>query len=468
MPLNPFIFRGYDIRGLVGTDLSDEVYYHLGRGYATFLAERRIKLCPVGRDNRSTSKSYAKHFIKGLNDGGIDTIDLGLSLSQIVYFSSYHFLTKACAMITASHNTKDFNGLKLGKSYSETLVFQDLQSIKEIIKTQRYSTGFGQNRPQNIFAPYLKHLLSYFKLNKKWKIVVDTLNTTSGKFYPKLFRRAGCRVIHQNGWLISSFPHGTDPTDNQVLQNLAQRVLLEKADLGFAFDADGDRLAVVDEIGKTHWMDIVTAIFAIDILETLPGSTIVYNNLCSQAVTDTIKRFHGLPIMWKTGHSFIKSKMRELGAMLGGELSGHLFFADNFFGHDDAAYACLRLLTFLETHHQTLSQACAAIETHISSPEIKIGVPDDQKFDLVENKIRHDLVTAWPEAQLTHLDGLRLDTGQIMVVVRASQNGPYLTIRFEGLDQKLYNETKVKLNQILHQYSEINWSDSINLYALQK
>lgn len=467
MQLNPFIFRGYDIRGLVGVDLSDEVYYTLGRGYATFLAERKIKLCPVGRDNRATSKSYAKHFIKGLNDGGIDTIDIGLSLSQIVYFSSYHFLTKACAMITASHNPKEFNGLKLGKGYSETLALKEIQELRQIIESGSFSVGFGRPRSKNIFPSYLKHIESYFKLSKKWRIVVDTLNTSSGRFYPKIFRQAGCRVIHQHGWLNNDFPNGTDPTDNAVLEKLAKRVLREKADIGFAFDADGDRMAVVDEHGRIHWMDIVTAIFAVDILENIPAATIIYNNLCSQAVSETIKKMGGHPLMWKTGHSYIKAKIRETGAMLGGELSGHIFFMDNFFGHDDAAYACLRLLSFLEKHHETLSQACTSIETHLGSPEIKLGVADYLKFDLVENKLKHDLNTLWPAAKMTDIDGLRLDTDQLMVVVRASQNGPYITVRFEGRDEKIYNEVKVKLIRLLKQHPEIDWTNTTNAYALK-
>ncbi|KKS92706.1 MAG: Phosphomannomutase [Candidatus Collierbacteria bacterium GW2011_GWC2_43_12] len=467
MQLNPYIFRGYDIRGLVGTDLTNEIYYYLGRGYATFLVERKIKLCPVGRDNRANSKSFSKYFIKGLNDGGIDTIDLGLSLSQIVYFSSYHFLTKACAMVTASHNTKEFNGLKLGKGYSETLALHEIQEIKHIIDADRFSVGYGSNRKKNIFPVYLKHIQKYFKLGKKWRIVVDTLNNTSGKFYPKLFCQAGCTVIHQNSWLLSSFPNGTDPTDKKVLDNLAKRVLQEKADLGFAFDADGDRMAVVDELGKIHWMDIITAIFAIDVLENLPGSTIIYNNLCSRAVPETIRKLDGHPLMWKTGHSYIKSKIRETGAMLGGELSGHIFFMDNFFGHDDAAYACLRLLTFLEKHHETMSQTCTSIETHIGSPEIKLGVPDDQKINLVENLIKHDLITLWPEAKITDIDGVRLDTDELMVVIRASQNGPYITIRFEAQNEKLYNDIKVKIITLLSRYPEIDWREGINVYALK-
>lgn len=468
MQLNPFIFRGYDIRGLVEKDLSDETYYLLGRAYATFLVERKIKLCPVGRDNRASSKSYTKHFIKGLNDGGIDTIDLGLSLSQIVYFSSYHFLTKACAMITASHNSKEFNGLKLGKGYSETLAFQEIQTIKQLTDSRRFSTGYGRARSKNIFPIYLKHLQGYFKLKRKWRLVVDTLNTSAGKFYPKIFRQAGCRVIHQNGWLKSSFPNGTDPTDADVLHHLAKRVLREKADLGFAFDADGDRMAVVDHEGKIHWMDIITSIFAIDVLEDIPGATIIYNNLCSQAVPETIKRMGGHPLMWKTGHSYIKAKIRETGAMLGGELSGHIFFMDNFFGHDDAAYACLRLLSFLEKHGETLAEACASIETHLGSPEIKLGVPDDLKLALVEDKIRHDLLIAWPHAKLSDLDGIRLDSEDSMVVVRPSQNGPYITIRFEGRDEKIYNETKAKITKMLLQYPEIDWLHTTNAYALRK
>ncbi|KKT42384.1 MAG: Phosphomannomutase [Microgenomates group bacterium GW2011_GWC1_44_37] len=468
MQLNPYIFRGYDIRGVVGQDIDEETFYLLGRGYATFLTERRIKLCPVGRDNRKSSQSLSKQFIRGLNDGGIDTIDIGLSLSQIVYFSSYHFLTKACAMITASHNPKEFNGLKLGIGYSNTMSGSEIQELRKIIESGRFSIGYGESQSKNIFPYYQKHLLKYFKLNKKWRIVVDTLNNSSGRFYPQLFRKAGCRIITQNERMNGNFPNGTDPTDINVLNKLGKAVLREKADIGFAFDADGDRMAVVDENGKLHWMDIVVTLFAIDVLERLPNATIIYNNLCSKAVPDTIKKLGGNPLMWKTGHSFIKSKILETKAMLGGELSGHIFFMDNYFGHDDAAYACLRLLSFLENHGESLSEAASSIETHIGSPEIKLGVPDEIKFDLVEKELKHDLVTAWPDAKVNVLDGIRLDTDDLMAVVRASQNGPYITIRFEGKNERIYNEVRDRLNQILGKYSIINWIDNINAYALEK
>lgn len=468
MQLNPYIFRGYDVRGISGIDLTEEAYYLLGRGYATFLAERRISLCPVGRDNRETSAAFSRALIKGLNDGGINTIDLGLSLSQIVYFSSYHFLTKACAMVTASHNPREFNGLKLGIGYSETMSGPQIQELKMIVSTKRFSDGFGHHHRKDIFPYYLKQLLSHFNLQKKWKIVVNSLNNSSGRFYPKIFRKAGCRVINMNYPLNSRFPRGTDPTDIKVLRDLSRRVLEEKADIGFAFDPDGDRMAVVDENGRYHWMDMVTTLFAIDVLEYLPGSTIVYNTLCSKTLPETVTRLGGKAVMWKTGHLFIKEKIREEKAYLGGELSGHIFFMDNYFGHDDAAYACLRLLTFLERHHETLSEAISSIESRIGSPEIKLGVPDEIKFDLVEKQVRHDMVTAWPEAVLTELDGIRLDGKEYMVVVRASQNGPYITVRFEAETEKLYNEIRAKLKQLLIRHGDINWDDNINGYALNE
>ena len=466
MQLSPYIFRGYDIRGIVDQEITDEVMYLIGRGFATFLTERRIRLCSVGRDNRQSSTSFSKAFIRGLNDGGIDTIDIGLSLSQIVYFSSYHFLSKACAMITASHNPKNFNGLKLGIGYSKTMSGTEIQELRQIIESGRFSIGYGRSLSQNIFLPYQKHLQQYFKLKKKWRVVVDTLNTSSGCFYPQIFRKAGCNVITLHERLDSHFPNGTDPTDTKVLTDLGKKVVREKADIGFAFDADGDRMAVVDENGKLHWMDIIVALFAIDILENIPGATIIYNNLCSKSVSETIHRLGGNPLMWKTGHSFIKAKIQETGAMLGGELSGHIFFMDNFFGHDDAAYACLRLLSFLEKHGETLSEATSSFESYLGSPEIKLGVADEIKFTLVEKQLRHDLSTSWPDAKINDLDGIRIDSEEMMAVVRASQNGPYITVRFEGRSEKLYNEVRDKLKRILTAYPEIDWQDSINGYAL--
>ena len=465
--IEPSVFRGYDIRGLADKDLNEDVYYTLGKAYATFLAQRRISEASVGQDNRLTSPSYTKAFIAGLNDGGIDTFDLGLSLSQIVYFSSYEFKTKGGAMVSASHNPKEFNGLKLSTGYSETMVTEDIIYFQNLIKKGKFSQGKGKNQKVDIFPSYKKHLLKHFNLKKKWKIVVDACNTTSGKFYPDIFRAAGCEVIEQNTKLDGNFPLGVpDPTESEVLKRLAVGVKKAKADLGFAYDTDGDRMAVVDEKGGVLWMDTIVAIFAQDILDFMPGAPIVYNTLCSRQVTEAIEKAGGKPVMWLTGHSFIKAKVKEVGAPFGGELSGHIYFTDNFYGHDDGAMASLRLLAYLERKKETLSQAVAKLAKYISSPEIKLGLADSIKFEFINTKIRAEFTKQWPKAQYIDIDGIRADNPDSMATIRASQKGPYMTVKFEGKTQARYDEIKKFLKIMLKKYQEIDWSKGVNIYAL--
>lgn len=389
VPVNPVIFRGYDLRGLTDSELNQDVLYTLGRAYGTYLAQRRIGECSVGRDNRLTGEGYSQAFIQGLNDSGIDTFDLGLSLSQIVYFSCYEFKTKGGAMVSASHNPKEFNGLKLVTGYSETMVTEDVQAFKALVGSQKFSTGQGKNQPIDIFPAYLKHLLKHFALKKKWKIVVDASCSTPGMFYPEIFRAAGCEVIEQNTQLDGNFPMGVpDPTEMKVLKRLGEGVKTAGADIGFAYDPDGDRMAVVDEHGQTLWMDSIVALFAKDVLDTLPGAPIIYNTLCSRQVTDAIIEAGGKPVMWVTGHSFIKAKVKAEAAPFGGELSGHIYFTDNFYGHDDGAYASLRLLAYLERKNQTLSQAADLLNKYVSSPEIKFGLADAIKFEFIRTVIK--------------------------------------------------------------------------------
>lgn len=465
--INPHIFRGYDLRGVADVDLSEDVYYTLGRGYGTFLSERRIKEATVGRDNRLTGEIYTKAFIAGLNDSGIDTIDLGLSLSQIVYYSGYHFKTKGSAMVTASHNPKEFNGLKLGVGYSDTMISEEIQYLREICEQQKFVEGKGSNREYDLKTEYIDEINKYFSLNKPWKVVVEACNTTSGMFYPDILRQAGCEVIEQNTELDGNFPMGVpDPTEVEVLDRLAEGVKAAGADIGFAYDTDGDRMAVVDENGQVLWMDTIVALFAQDVLDYMPGSKIVYNTLCSRQVTEAIEKAGGQPVMWLTGHSFIKSKLKEERAPFGGELSGHIFFMDNFYGHDDGAYASLRLLQYLERKQQTLSEASGELAVYVSSPEIKFGLADNIKFEFIDTKIREEFMAHWPDAKYIDIDGIRMDTENTMAIVRASQNGPYITVKFEGKTQELYDEMKSTLRDILKKYEEINWSEGVNTHAL--
>ncbi len=465
--INPNIFRGYDIRGIAGKDLSEDIYYTLGRGYATFLSQRRINASTIGRDNRLTGPEYSKAFIQGLNDGGIDTIDMGLSLSQVVYFSSYEFKTKGGAMITASHNPQNYNGLKLGVGYSDTMITEEIIELKGIVEKGKFSEGNGTNREYDIFPTYKKEILKYFDLKKKWKVVVDGCNTTSGKFYPQIFRDAGLEVIEQNCELDGSFPLGVpDPTEIEVLERLAEGIKSHNAEIGFAYDTDGDRMAVVDENGRVLWMDTIVALFAQDVLEFIPGAPVVYNTLCSKQVTEAVENAGGKPIVWKTGHSFIKAKIKEKRSPFGGELSGHIFFMDNFYGHDDGAYASLRLLQFLERKDIPLSEAVDNLPQYISSPEIKLGLADEIKFEFIDTKLTDEFKNLWPDAKYIDIDGIRMDTEEEMAIVRASQNGPYITIKFEGKTQNQYDAMKKTLKQILSKHKEIDWSEGVNTHAL--
>jgi len=465
--INSEIFRSYDLRGVVDIDLNADVMYTLGRAYATFLSERRIKESTIGRDNRLTGEEYSKAFIQGMNDGGINTIDIGLSLSQIVYFSSYYFQIKGSVMISASHNPKNFNGLKLGVGYSDTMITEEIQHLRQIVEIGQYSEGKGTNRSEDIFSAYKTDILKRFSLKKKWKIVVEGCNTGSGVFYPTIFRDAGCEVIEQNCIPDGSFPLGVpDPTEIKVLERLAKRIKQEKADIGFAYDTDGDRMSVVDENGSIIWMDSIVALFAQDVLDLLPGSKIVYNTLCSRQVTEAIEKAGGTPVMCLTGHSFVKATVKRERAPFGGELSGHIFFMDNFYGHDDGANASLRLLQYLERKNETLSRAFSKLNIYVSSPEIKFGLADNIKFQLIDNEIKSDFKKTWPYAKFTEIEGIRMDNEEEMAIVRASQNGPYITVKFEGKTQEIYDKVKAQVREILKKYPQIDWSKGVNTHAL--
>ncbi len=461
------IFRGYDIRGLVDKELNEDVYYTLGLGYGTFLLKRRIRECAVGWDNRLNSEDYSKAFIAGLNETGINTYELGHSLSQIVYYSSYHFKTKAGAMITASHNPKEYNGMKLGIGYSDTLVSVEIQELREVTQSKKFSNGSGINTKIDIFTDYLKDVTKHFKIERKWKVVVDCCNTTSGKFYPEILRSMGCEVIELNCELDGNFPLGNpDPTESHVLERVSDKVKETNADIGFAYDSDGDRMAVVDEKARVFWMDSIVALFAKDVLDFLPNSKIVFNTLCSKQVRETIESCGGIPVMWRTGHSFIKSKIKEERAPFGGELSGHIFFMDNFYGHDDAAYATLRLMQYLERIGKTLGQAADELPHYISSPEIKLGFPDSKKFTYIDTEIRSFLEKEFIGAEFNYIDGVRFDTDDTMGTIRASQNGAYITIKFEAKTEDKYNQIKKVLRNLLSSNPEVRWDEGSNTHAL--
>jgi len=468
--INDHIFRGYDVRGVSNVDLSEEVMELLGKAYATFLYQRRIWEVVVGRDNRTTSEAYSKAFIKSLVDAGIDVVDIGLALAQIVYFSQYPLRFKGAAMITASHNPAEYNGIKMAVGFSDTMTGVEIQQLKEIAKGGEFKkfNRKGSYTKKDIFPEYKADILRRTGKIRKFKVIVDTIYGTAGMFLPKILREAGCEVIEQNTELDGTFPLGTaDPTERAVQERLAERVKKEKADMGFSYDTDGDRMGVVDSQGRLIWNDSLVAIFAMDVLDFMPGAKIVFNVLCSKQTRDVIEQHGGQPVIWITGHSFIKAKLKEERAPFAGELSGHMFFADNFYGHDDEAYATLRLLAYLTRVDKTLDQVMDELPKYHSSPEIKVGCPDNIKFKMVSEGIAKDLKAAYPTASYVEIDGVRFDTDNLMGVIRASQNGPYLTIKYEAKEAEEYIKLKKVLSDILHKYPEIDFKDGVNTDALQ-
>lgn len=469
MHINPLIFRNYDIRGIVDVDLDVKKVNIIGKAYGTFLRRRKIRQMVVGRDCRLSGPSYQKAFIEGVTSCGVDIIDLGHVMTQMVYFGQYYFQVNGGAMLTASHNPANFNGFKLAISFSQTTGPEEVQELRRLTVSEKFfhSKTKGKVKKANITDAYYKDVLKRVQIKKKFKIVVDSHHGTTSIYNPKLFRMAGCEVIERFTTLDGSFPDGTpDPTDAKLMEALAKEVLEKKADIGLAFDGDGDRIGLVDEKGHVLWNDVAVAIFAHEILERFPKSKIIYNTLCSQVVRKVIKRDGGIPIIWKTGHAFIKAKIAEEQAAFGGELSGHFFFADNAYGHDDGSYASLRILEYLAEKNMTLSQLYESFPKFVSSPEIKIGCPDDKKKDVIKD-LAVKFIKDFPKAQITNDeiipgdDGVRADFDDGMMVFRYSQNGPYITVKFEAKSQKVFEERREYVRKMLHSYPEMIWQDQL-------
>lgn len=463
------VFRGYDIRGLSDTELTIENVEDLGKAYATWLIQRRIPDCVVGYDCRLTSPSYAAAICRGLTSSGIHVINIGMTLSQIAYFAQYLFRTKGMVMVTASHNSKEYNGFKLARDYSATMLTQDINAFKQLYLSRNFEvTGAqGEYREVDIKKEYIADVLRLSAPSKSFRIVVDSCDATAALFLPNVLRQAGHDVIELDSIPDGHFPVGTpDPTERFVMTRLAEKVKAEKADLGFAYDADGDRMGVVDADGELIWDDTLCALYAKDILTRLPGSNVVFNVLCSKQLTETILASGGRPIICKTGRAFIRRKIQETSAVFGGELSGHFYFIDNFYGHDDSAIASLRLLSYLTESDQSLKEAVARLPRYISSPEIKVGCSDEKKFDVVSVEITQRIRALYPKAEYTDIDGIRMDTEMEMLIVRASQNGPYITLKFEAKTQHMYDQLKNQISEILHSIDSIDFTHAVNVDSL--
>lgn len=475
MKVNPAIFRGYDLRGLVGEDLSAELAEHLGRAFGTYLKQHGITEAVLGRDCRESSPEYSAAVAKGLSWAGIDVADIGMQLVGTFYWSQHHLQRQGGVYVSASHNPPEYNGFKFANDYSETLVSDGMQEMRRLVEEEEYEQGDtpGAINKVDILPDYYADIINRVPVEKQFKVVVDPGCTTAGALAPELLRQAGCEVVEHNTTVDPSFPLGVaDPTETTVMARLQKEVVEAGADVGLTYDADGDRIGVVDEKGNIIWNDVLLAIFATGVLRDHPGATIMYNTLCSKVVDESIRKHGGTPFMWRTGHSFLKKKNQEIGAAFIGELSGHFFFSKDFYNHDDGLYSTMRVLRHMADTGKPLSQVVAELPLYISSPEIKLSCPDDKKVALTE-KLAPILREEYPEAEVIDDeragDGIRLELSDSMFVVRYSQNGPYLTIKFEAKTEEQYEKLRAYIAELLRRFPEVDWKSKIatNVEALE-
>ncbi|MFA6198337.1 MAG: phosphomannomutase/phosphoglucomutase [Patescibacteria group bacterium] len=474
MKINPEMFRAYDLRGVVDTDLTPEIVEHIGKAHGTYMKRKGITRAVVARDCRATSEAYSEALIRGYVWAGIDVVDISMNLVGTFYWAQHYLNRPGGAMVTASHNPAQYNGFKLAIGLSETLVSDGMNEIRRMVEKEDYEPGQtpGQSVKQDISQAYNEDIIRRLPLRRKFKIVIDSSCSTAGIIAPDLFRQAGCDVIEQNTNIDPSFPLGTpDPTERAVAERLREGVLKAGADVGFTYDPDGDRIGIIDDKGTIIWNDVLVALFAIDVLKAHPGAIIMFNTLCSKVVPQTIAKYGGQPFMWRTGHSFLKKKNQEVKAAFIGELSGHFFFSADFYNHDDGLYSSMRLLHYLDQTNQSLSQALASLPIYQSSPEIKLFCADDKKVALM-GKIGLILRQDYPDAEVIDDeragDGVRLDLPDSMLVIRYSQNGPYLTIKYEANQTEQFAKLRAYLSKLLHGFDEIDWTSkiSVNLEAL--
>ncbi len=427
--MNQNIFREYDIRGIVGRDLTEENVAILAKAIATFFVRNGAKRIAVGFDARASSPVFQDLLIKSFNDCAIDCVNIGKVPTPVLYFAVFTRAVDGGVMITGSHNPPDHNGFKicLGKS---TLFGSQIQEIKEIALSNDFAEGSGTTETIDVLEDYKKEILSRINLgNRKLKVVVDGGNGMGGVTAVPIYEKLGCELIELFTEPDSNFPnHHADPTVVENLQDAIKAVKESGADLAIAFDGDGDRIGVIDETGRIIWGDELMVLFSRAVLQENPNSTIIAEVKCSQKLFDDIESRGGKPLMWKAGHSLIKAKMKETNAALAGEMSGHIFFADRFYGFDDATYAGARVLEILSNTDQTLSQLLSDLPETFSTSELRVDCAEEKKFVVVQ-KIADEFSKT---NEVITIDGARILFDNGWGLVRASNTQAILVLRFEA------------------------------------
>jgi phosphomannomutase/phosphoglucomutase len=430
MPIvNPYIFREYDIRGVVEKDLTKDVVELIGKGFGTYLRKNGVTKISLGGDVRLSTSELLELITKGVSSTGIDIVQLGAVPTGAQYFSLHKLPVKGGMMITGSHNPPEFNGFKMSLG-TAPVYGEAIQEIRKIIESGNFETGNGSSEKYEILDEYIDDIASRSPLARPVKAIIDCGNGAGSLVAGKLFKKMNADATMLFCEPDGTFPnHHPDPTVVEYIQDLIKKVQGSDAELGIGYDGDADRIGVVDSKGDIIWGDRLLAVFARELLERKPGEQIIFDVKCSQALPEAIEAAGGKPVMWKTGHSLLKKKMKETGALVGGEMSGHLFFADNFYGFDDAVYASARLLSLLSHSDKTITELLADIPQYYATPETRLDCPtDEEKFKIAQKateyfKANYDVID---------IDGVRILFGDGWGLVRPSNTQPVIVVRFEA------------------------------------
>jgi phosphomannomutase / phosphoglucomutase len=447
--MNPFIFRAYDVRGKVGIDITPEVFAEAGRAFGTLVRRRGGRAVALGMDNRTTSPPLKEAFGAGVLSTGLDIVDIGINHTPLLYFAVAHWKLDGGATVTGSHNPVSDNGVKMVHAGAAPLTEEEIQGLLATIMSGSFERGRGARTIRDPRAEYFDAIASRVKLERGLKAVVDAGNGIAGSFAPELLRRLGCEVIEIYCESDGTFPnHLPDPEMEENTRDLVAKVLETRADIGIAYDGDADRVGVVDELGRRHEADLILALLARDLLSRHPGAQVVFDVKSSQALIDDVRTHGGNPVMWKTGHSHLKRKMREDGILLGGEVSGHMFFGENWYGVDDGILASCKILELLARDSRPVSAHFDDLPHFHSTPELKAPCPDDKKFAVIaelaaEFKKRYETID---------IDGARILFPDGWGLVRASNTNPYLTLRVEGRSAEAVERMKAELFAALRRY----------------
>jgi phosphomannomutase / phosphoglucomutase len=442
------IFKAYDIRGIVGKTLTAEIVEAIGHAIGSEARTRGLASIAIGRDGRLSGPELVQALAKGLQKSGIDVIDVGMVATPMLYFAAHMLCNYSGVMVTGSHNPPEYNGLKMVLG-GETLAAESIQALRVRLENNDFSYGSGDYRTHDIAETYLQRITSDVKLARPMKIVIDCGNGVPGRYAPTLYRRLGCEVTELFCEVDGTFPnHHPDPSVPENLRDLIKALKTDDAEIGLAFDGDGDRVGVVTKSGAIIYPDRQLMLFAADVLSRNPGGRIIFDVKCTRNLAPWIKQHGGEPIMWKTGHSFIKGKLKETGALLAGEMSGHIFFNERWYGFDDGLYAGARLLELLSSTTD-IDLALNEIPDALSTPELQIRLQEGENYRVIaqlQKTARFDN----PERVIT-IDGLRVEYKDGFGLARSSNTMPVIVLRFEADSEAALNRIQKDFRKVILQ-----------------